>query len=162
MSSHALCKTRWVSRFLCCPRGELNPDISVKCFSADSSWKMQLLFLHLVLAVHSYLLPSSCTWVFVGPVVIQGNSDRKQEVLLRFFFSLLVPWAGLPWGQTAAPAGVRKSAGPYGWGEGSEESSCFRVVCCWIFLEVIPSCISAGHPRKAITLTEGLEQSHTS
>lgn len=144
-------------------QGELNPAISVKCSSADSSWKMQLLFLLLLLAVHSHLLPSSCTWCLFGLVVIQGNSDRKKEVLLRFFFFyFLVPWAGLPWGQTAAPTGVRKSAGPYGWGEGSEKASPFRVVCCWISLEVIPSCIPAGHPRKAIMLTEGLEQSHTS
>lgn len=68
-------------------QGELNPAISVKCSSADSSWKMQLLFLLLLLAVHSHLLPSSCTWCLFGLVVIQGNSDRKKEVLLRFFFS---------------------------------------------------------------------------
>lgn len=94
MNSHALCKTRLVSSFLCCRRGELNPAISVKCSSADTSWKMQLLFLLLMLAVHSHLLPSSCTWCLFGLVVMRGNSDRKQEVCWGFFS---LPLGSLNW-----------------------------------------------------------------
>lgn len=55
---------------------------------------------------------------------IQGRKlNQQKEVKLGVFFCLLAPWPGLLWGQTAALAGPRRSAGAYGWREGNEKAS---------------------------------------